>query len=235
MGLLSTVIWAWAQVPQVVLNFKTSSVVGVSSGFVILIVVGDLSNLIGIIIEHGLATQIITAAWFLLLDSVCWFQIIWYHTIKPCCCPSPGALPAIPLLIGMAASASENPYKPPLLWGTLLGWLSAVCYLGSRFPQLCENYRRKATEGLSPNYFLSAIFGNITYALSIFLEDASWPYIWKQFPWLAGSLGNLFFDFIMISQFVKYRVREVEGDGEMEKSGTDGVLFESSLFPPDAR
>jgi hypothetical protein len=98
MGLLSTVIWAWAQIPQVVLNFRTGTVVGVSSAFVILIVVGDVSNLAGIIIEHGLVTQIITAAWFLLCDSICWFQIIYYHSVKPRCCPSTAGNPPMPIV-----------------------------------------------------------------------------------------------------------------------------------------
>jgi hypothetical protein len=96
--------------------------------------------------------------------------------------------------------------------------VSAACYVSSRFPQLCENYRRKTT----------AIFGNVTYALSIFLEDPSWPYVWKQFPWIAGSLGNLFFDFGMMYQFLKYR-RMVDQEEEIEKSGTERELLASAV------
>jgi uncharacterized protein with PQ loop repeat len=210
LGLLSTLIWAYAQIPQVILNFRNKSVVGLSGVFVTLIVVGDLCNLIGIIIVGGLATQIITASWFLLCDSICFFQWVYYICVKPRCwpyilaTPSIVPIPGIPLL-AQFASASPGPYEPPQLWGTILGWASALCYLSSRYPQISENYRRKSTEGVSSQYFLSAIFGNISYAMSIFLQDTSWPYIWKQFRWLAGSLGNLFWDFGLISQFIRYR------------------------------
>jgi hypothetical protein len=52
---------------------------------------------------------------------------------------------------------------------------------------------------------VSAIFGNTTYGMSIFLQDSSWDYIWMQFPWLVGSLGNVVFDVVLIRQFVRYR------------------------------
>jgi uncharacterized protein with PQ loop repeat len=236
LGLLSTVIWAYAQIPQVVLNFRNRSVAGLSPVFVTMIVVGDLCNLVGIVVEGGLATQVIAASWFLLCDSTCFLQWVYYACVRPRCFPRPRAIPApailpalgVPLLAPLAAAGS-GPYEPPQLWGTFLGWASALCYLSSRYPQISENYRRQTTEGVSSQYFLSAIFGNISYAMSIFLQDSSWPFVWKQFPWLAGSLGNLVFDFALIAQFIRYRKNKPKELGFNEVPGCGSPETDSGL------
>jgi uncharacterized protein with PQ loop repeat len=236
LGLFSTLVWVWAQVPQVILNFRNGSVTGLSAGFVLLICAGDVGNLLGVIVAQGLVTQIITASWFLLIDCLCALQIAYYHFIKPRCGrpPEPSPIPpAIPLLIAGAAAANPRPYEIPYLWGTLLGWGSAACYLSSRLPQLYENYRRQTTEGLSPHYFLSAFVGNMAYGLSIFLHDSSWQYIWRQFPWLVGSLGNIVLDFGMIYQFIRYRKKKEMIVQEAEQSGTDAGHTDMYLIGTD--
>jgi uncharacterized protein with PQ loop repeat len=220
LGLASTIIWMYAQIPQLVLNCRQRGVQGLSGAFCTLLVVGDLMNLIGIILAGGLATQIITAVWFTFVDGSVWVQWLYYCIVKPRCYPpiseepeGPGlpAISAIPLLVGTAYSAGLDPYDSSHLVGSILGWGSAACYIASRCPQIYINYQRKKTEGVSIQYFLSALFGNTTYAASIFLKDASWPYIWLQFPWLLGSLGILFFDFTVICQFRIYN-REPTND-----------------------
>jgi uncharacterized protein with PQ loop repeat len=193
---------------------RNGSTTGLAIGFLICLVVGDISNVIGVLITHGLATQIITAVWYLIIDLICFLQWGYYRCVKPPrkAAADPLAISPLPLLIAVAgASGRGGPYDPPQLWGMLLGWVSAACYLGSRVPQLWTNYKRKRTDGLSPQYFISAILGNTTYGASIFLQDTSWGYIWQQFPWLAGSLGNLFFDAALLSQFAYYRRRTGRG------------------------
>jgi uncharacterized protein with PQ loop repeat len=215
LGLLSTIIWMYAQIPQLILNCRQKGVSGLSGGFLTLLVCGDLMNLSGVIFTNGLATQIITAVWFTFVDGSVWVQWVYYVHIKPRCDGStddqadfagqhPPAFAVMPLLIGAAYSSSVDPYDKAHLLGSILGWGSAACYISSRCPQIYTNYKRKKTEGLSIQYFLSALFGNTTYAASIFLKDASWPYIWLQFPWLLGSLGILFFDGTVLIQFHLY-------------------------------
>ena len=43
----------------------------------------------------------------------------------------------------------------------LMGWSSAVLYVGSRVPQILKNWRNKSTEGLSFGMFLCAVMGNV--------------------------------------------------------------------------
>ena len=226
LGLSSTIIWMYAQIPQIVMNFKRKSADGLSFAFLCLLVSGDLCNFLGALINNGLLTQLITAIWFLIVDVFCLFQYVYYIWVRPRCCKNKDklrdenqlliqgqydALPAIPLLFAATAKAAQqgtmlksdypNPYKPPALYGTILGWLSAASYISSRTPQIIKNFRRKKTEGVSCQFFISAVLGNSTYAASIFLKDPHWGYIWGQFPWLVGSAGILFFDFTVLFQF----------------------------------
>lgn len=213
-GILSTAIWMYAQIPQIVMNFKRKSVDGLSFIFIVLLNVGDLSNLLGALINHGLLTQCITATWFMFVDICCLVQYIWYHWIQGHCCHKEedysniidAKPPVMPIIV--AAAAATNPYEPPQLYGTLLGWISAASYISSRLPQIITNFQRKRTEGLSIQFFWSAVLGNTTYALSIFLKDYHWDYIWQQFPWLVGSAGILFFDFTVLVQFLVYKNRK---------------------------
>lgn len=215
LGLISTIVWMYAQLPQIILNFKLKSADGLSFAFILFLCFGDIANLTGVIINHGLLTQVITAIWYIIVDFLCLVQCIWYGNCRkkeydPVINES-YKLPAIPLLLAQAAAVS-NPYEPPQLYGTLLGWVSAACYIYSRMPQIIKNCKRRHTEGLSMQYFWSAVLGNVTYALSIFLKDYHWDYIWSQFPWLMGSAGILFFDGTVLVQYFCFRNKNKEFD-----------------------
>ena len=121
------------------------------------------------------------------------------------------------------------------LWGQIFGYLCALLYLGSRFPQLLLNYRRKSTEGVSILFFLFACVGNVTYVLSILVyepecakfesyddvwrgcESGEWgrgygQYVLLNASWLIGSAGTLLLDFIIFGQFWIYRDRKPQMD-----------------------
>ncbi|KAI9480603.1 MAG: PQ loop repeat-domain-containing protein [Benjaminiella poitrasii] len=86
----------------------------------------------------------------------------------------------------------------------LMGWASAVLYVGSRIPQIVKNWRNKSTEGLSFGMFLCAVMGNCLFTLSIFLKSTSPSYILMNLSWIVGSCGTLVFDFIIFIQFFFY-------------------------------
>jgi uncharacterized protein with PQ loop repeat len=77
----------------------------------------------------------------------------------------------------------------------LLGWGSAVLYLGSRIPQIYKNWRLKSCEGLSIMMFMFSVLGNVFYVASIFLNSLEIDYLIKNMPWWLGSGGTLIFDF----------------------------------------
>lgn len=74
----------------------------------------------------------------------------------------------------------------------------------SRIPQIFKNRQTKC-EGLSLALFLFAVAGNLTYVASILIKSTDREYLIESASWLVGSLGTVFLDFIVLSQFVAYR------------------------------
>ncbi|KAI7862494.1 PQ loop repeat-domain-containing protein [Spinellus fusiger] len=92
----------------------------------------------------------------------------------------------------------------------VLGWTSALLYCGGRIPQIMQNFRNESVEGLSMIMFLFSLCGNITYCLSIFLVSMNRTYLFINFPWLLGSGGTLFFDFMILFQFYTYKYKKTQ-------------------------
>lgn len=64
----------------------------------------------------------------------------------------------------------------------VLGYASALCYLGARIPQIWKNHKDRSTEGLSLLFFMLSVLGNTTYgagvsslSLSLYLFPSSPP------------------------------------------------------------
>lgn len=104
----------------------------------------------------------------------------------------------------MTGKKNKAPQSPPTEDDTgflkttlplLLGWGSAILYLGSRGPQIYKNWRLKSCEGLSVMMFVFSVFGNVFYVASIFLFSLDLDYLIKNLPWWLGSGGTLVFDF----------------------------------------
>ncbi|GAA5844793.1 hypothetical protein JCM11251_002279 [Rhodosporidiobolus azoricus] len=93
------------------------------------------------------------------------------------------------------------------VWDTsaqIVGWISAFLYLGSRLPQLALNRKTKCA-GLSLLMFAFAVCGNTTYVASILLTSTSSSHLIVNLPWIVGSAGTIFLDFIVLGQFSYYR------------------------------
>lgn len=222
-GISSTLIWMWAQLPQIYINFKLRRADGLSPFFLLFLILGDVSNLTGCLLTGGLVTQVITSTFFCCVDGFCMLQWIYFECIHPKICPpepdmslqtegtndyilAPGLIPAGAALAALALTKDyPDPYSKEYLTGTLIGWISGVVYSSSRVFQIIKNFHRKETEGLSIQFFISAWLGNCTYAISIFLKDSHWGYLWMQFPWLVGSMGPMILDFLVLVQFFMYR------------------------------
>jgi solute carrier family 66 (lysosomal lysine-arginine transporter), member 1 len=57
---------------------------------------------------------------------------------------------------------------PPVAFGAkVLGYASAVCYLGARIPQIIKNQRDRSCEGLSLLFFILSLLGNATYGAGV--------------------------------------------------------------------
>jgi len=103
--------------------------------------------------------------------------------------------------------SGEIPPKSPgeFEWKSqLMGWASALLYIGSRIPQIMKNIETKC-EGLSSALFLFAIAGNTFYVLSICVVSMEWMDLLINASWLAGSGVTVFADIYILVQFFRFR------------------------------
>ncbi|CAG8626874.1 253_t:CDS:2, partial [Scutellospora calospora] len=47
----------------------------------------------------------------------------------------------------------------------ILGWCSAMLYLGARIPQIIQNHKSQSTEGLSLAMFCFCVLGNVSFCV----------------------------------------------------------------------
>lgn len=90
------------------------------------------------------------------------------------------------------------------LGALILGYISAVCYLGARIPQIVKNHKDRSTDGLSLLFFLLSMLGNVTYGAGILFHSVEKQYFMKNLPWLIGSLGTIAEDVLIFVQFKVY-------------------------------
>ncbi|KAL4797285.1 PQ loop repeat-domain-containing protein [Aspergillus venezuelensis] len=90
----------------------------------------------------------------------------------------------------------------------VLGYFSAVCYLGARLPQIYKNYRDQSCEGLSLLFFILSLMGNLTYGAGILCHSTEKNYFITNLPWLIGSLGTMVEDVTIFIQFRLYAVTD---------------------------
>lgn len=112
-------------------------------------------------------------------------------------------------VFGFLFSSNEENSPQPVheiigLGPQLLGYMSAVLYLGARLPQLYQNYKRRSVYGLSLLFFIFSMLGNITYSGGILWYRSDREYLELYLPWLLGSLGTIFEDCAILLQFYLY-------------------------------
>lgn len=104
--------------------------------------------------------------------------------------------------VGTSPPLAED--EPAYQIGTVLGYISALCYLCARVPQIIKNYRDKSCEGLALLFFLLSITGNTAYGLSLLTYSQEPKYLLTALPWLLGSLGTVIEDCVIFVQFRIY-------------------------------
>lgn len=81
-GCLSIVSWLFAQLPQVLKNFRLRSASGLSIYFLVEWCLGDISNLSGALLTNQATWQIIVAAYYCFVDIMLVGQWLWYEQLQ---------------------------------------------------------------------------------------------------------------------------------------------------------
>ncbi|EJC98486.1 PQ-loop-domain-containing protein [Fomitiporia mediterranea MF3/22] len=106
---------------------------------------------------------------------------------------------------GAGRGAGPAREKDVIEWRSqVIGWTSAVLYLGSRIPQILKNTKTRC-EGLSLALFMFSIAGNVTYVLSICTASMGARHLIANASWLAGSGLTVFLDVFVLCQFFYFR------------------------------
>ncbi|XP_032049414.1 putative uncharacterized protein SLC66A1L [Aythya fuligula] len=235
-GLISIVCFLFAALPQIYVACQNGKVdQALSLGFLLCWIAGDLTNFIGCYLTNQLPIQTITAISYVNMDIIMISQYVYYKlknqkmtkcskNLKNFCVT--WILVCIALCIVLLCQLLErNQDQSSVLErtntsldmiemsGFICGYISCVFYLGSRFPQLYKNFRRRSTEGTSYLLFALAMLGNCTYGLSLVLKMPATTsfqalYFLHHLPWLIGSFGVLLLDIFVTVQFLLYRQRE---------------------------
>lgn len=82
LGTLSILAWLFAQIPQIVNNYKIGSTSGLSIFFLVEWCLGDFSNLLGAAFTHQASWQVIIGAYYVFVDLCLVGQWIWYEKLK---------------------------------------------------------------------------------------------------------------------------------------------------------
>jgi uncharacterized protein with PQ loop repeat len=246
-GLISNVIFLVSALPQIIRNFHKKKVDGQSIFFFGLLLTADTLNLIGLIITHGLITQLISGIFYVLSDACLCTQFVTYkYILKTNDAPdseteqdsedpataelsmlSHPDVPTTPfMIVSMASHVSsatdiKAPYSGFQLLGTLFGWGGGCIFIASRLPQIAKNWKAHQVQGISVIYVILTFLGNLTYVGSILIRSLDGTYVWKQTPFLAGAIGPMFCDAGVLFQYYTYPRREQGRVSESEEGDVE--------------
>jgi uncharacterized protein with PQ loop repeat len=81
--------------------------------------------------------------------------------------------------------------------GNTLAWITSVCYIGGRFPQIIKNNERKSVEGLSAWMYILTILANGCYLLSMSMTGV-------YLQWVILICSSILLDLVVLYQFRLY-------------------------------
>lgn len=101
--------------------------------------------------------------------------------------------------VHVAAAHWYNERQLRTLLGQLMGWLSSLCYIVARFPQILANLRKdRSVESPPIQLFLASIVANACYVLFMVLGPPD-P---SLLAWIVSSVLTVVLDILIILQFL---------------------------------
>ena len=82
LGTLSIISWLFAQLPQIVTNYRLKSTSGLSAFFLIEWLLGVISNLLGAVLTNQATWQVIIGGYYCFVDIMLVGQWVWYEALN---------------------------------------------------------------------------------------------------------------------------------------------------------
>ncbi|KAJ2762839.1 putative vacuolar membrane transporter for cationic amino acids [Coemansia nantahalensis] len=122
--------------------------------------------------------------------------------------------------IGSRVLLAYYPQRVTDVVSQVFGYISAVMFFVSYIPQIAWNFTAQSTEGLSAVMFVCTVLGNVTFCLSILAVSTEREYLVTYAPWLAGALGTLGFEVLVLWQCYFYsKPRDEDDEGASSAAG----------------
>eukprot|EP00667_Euglena_gracilis_P019734 EG_transcript_21206 len=206
-GFISICIWVFVQLPQIIKNHQRKHTDDLSIHFLMMWMLGDTCNLLGLLFVQGTPPQIILGIYSVEAD---WILLVqwWWFTKKSEEDSTKKAKYLWPALIAAGVFAFIQAWArgvPFAVIGDYFGWVSGLLYMGSRIPQLVHTFSSKHVEDISIWLFVFSILGNSAYSASLLCRSLQRAWLRKQAPFLVGSFGMLSLDVLMLLQIVAFR------------------------------
>ncbi|KAJ2806027.1 hypothetical protein H4S07_003888 [Coemansia furcata] len=101
----------------------------------------------------------------------------------------------------------------------VFGYISAAMFFIAYIPQIAWNFTAQSTEGLSAGMFIFTVLGNVTFCMSILAMSTERDYLIAYAPWLAGALGTLGFECLILWQCYFYSKSRQDADSDDDTAG----------------
>ncbi|KAJ2690376.1 putative vacuolar membrane transporter for cationic amino acids [Coemansia spiralis] len=111
----------------------------------------------------------------------------------------------------------------------VFGYISAAMFFIAYIPQIAWNFTAQSTEGLSAGMFIFTVLGNVTFCMSILAMSTERDYLIAYAPWLAGAMGTLGFECLILWQCYFYSKSRQDADSDDDF----GTLRRDSNASPD--
>jgi uncharacterized protein with PQ loop repeat len=231
-GILNMVFWGGILIPQIYKNYKNNSSKAISYLFYYKLLIGGIISLCIALIKMTNITVIYIGIHHLVITSILMTQLLYYR-IKD-------RYMSIPTTDTDTETTQEQRLLGPIEWATtlvvtpnalfllwivymtrdallieILAWIANILFTTSKFSQIYTNYLRGSTQGLSKFSFVSMVFTDIFFLLSILINvvdidegDLSdkFRYIaFKNLQWICSCSISLLSCFIILFQFYYYR------------------------------
>ncbi len=227
LGICSSICWLIVDVPQIVHNYTTKSVNGISPLLFILIAAGDILYLVSSIITKGELVQYITGGIFCVIDSIIIAQLLIYRSKNRSKnnenhfenhfeneLELENMDNNVPKILSLAALAEMvnamsdqridtiSIYKNNLI-GIIMEWIAVLIYFISRISQIIHNHKNKEVKDLT-KWFTFGMLGNILYIASLLVISVDLQYLYNKLPWILNSALPLVCDLIILIQRFVY-------------------------------